>query len=237
MGQEGSGPWPVSRVAALSSLTSDHSAAAKCAAAEEAIASNCPSAADFAHAQKVVRHYISDNANDAVQTGQLLQKKLGQLHFMAQGAMHSAALVLKTTLASDPEIELVEQLLVSRKSPPSLARLLTQSERFRAKFGERQQAAGVKALTHLGWRPARVDSKKKPLGRFAIRLQQCFEILAWEAEESKDVKRREGAANLLQELSGENTARLVLAGMIADLAHEHAIWTRAFDVQNPEHFQ
>lgn len=233
-GQEDAGPWLVSRVAALSSLKSDHSAAAKCAAAEEAIASNCPSSDAFAHAQQVLRHYISDNANDAVQTGQLLQRKFGQLQFMAQGAMHSAALVLKTTLASDPEIELVEQLLVSRKKPPSLARLLTQSERFRAEFGERQREAGVKALTHLGWRPARVDSKKKPLGRFALRLQQCFEILAWEAEDSKDVNRRDAASNLLQELSGENTARLVLAGMIADLAHEHAIWTRAFDVQNPE---
>ena len=89
-------------------------------------------------------------------------------------------------------------------------------------------------LTHLGWRPARIDSKKKPLGRFCSRIAQCFEALALEADSTEDKKRRDNATVLLQAFSGSRTTRLVLAGMLADLAHEHAIWMRAFDMDSPE---
>lgn len=125
-------------------------------------------------------------------------------------------------------------LALTAQDPPSLARFLTHSERFRARFGEVQRAAAVQVLQHLGWRPARIDSKKRPLGRFCMRLQHCFETLALEADETSDKKRRDTATSLLQAFSGANTSRLVLAGMIADLAHEHAVWVRAFDVDSPE---
>lgn len=109
------GPWLV-RLAAVSTLGSDHSADAKAKAAEAAILSLTRNDSEFQKAQQVLRHYVSDNAADAVQTGKLLQRTFPHMTFQAQGAMHSAALVLKTTLGYDAEVELVDQLLVSRKA-------------------------------------------------------------------------------------------------------------------------
>ena len=124
---------------------------------------------------------------------------------------------------------MVDKLLVSSKQTPSLARFLTQSTRLSAKFGEKQAQDHVQALTHLGWRPQRADSKKKLYGRFAMRLSQCFETLAEEAEDASQGERRTAAIHLTQNLSGCNTHRLSLAGMLADLAHEHSKWCRGYD--------
>ena len=110
------GPWLVRRVAAVSTLGSDHSADAKTKAAEAAILSLTRNDAEVARTKETLRHYVSDNAADAVQTGKLLQRTFPHMTFQAQGAMHSAALVLKTTLGCDAEVEAVDQLLVSRKA-------------------------------------------------------------------------------------------------------------------------
>jgi hypothetical protein len=224
-------PWIGRRILAISDLQANHSSDAKASAAEEAMAMNTRDTDDYKHMQEILHHYVSDNAADAQEVGRKLREQHGfsNLAFLSQGAFHSALLVLKTTIGCDPEIDLVDKLVVSSKEPPSLARFLTQSTRLAAKFGEKQAQDHVQSLTHLGWRPQRADSKKKPYGRFAWRLNQCFETLAEEAEDATQRVRRAGAIHLLQSLSGRHTLRLVLAGMLADLSHEHCLWCRGYD--------
>ena len=126
------------------------------------MAFNTRHADDYKHMQEILHHYVSDNAADAQEVGPKLRTQHGvsNLAFLSQGVFHSALLVLKTTLGCDPEVDLVDKLLVSSKHPPSLARFLTQSTRLSAKFGEKQAQDHVQALPHLGWRPQRADSKK-----------------------------------------------------------------------------
>ena len=228
-------PWIGRRLLAISDLQANHSSDAKASAAEEAMAMNTRDTDDgYMHMQKILHHYVADNAADAQEVGPKLrtQHRFSNLAFLSQGAFHSALLVLKTTLGCDPEIDEVDKLLVSSKEPPSLARFLTQSTRLAAKFGEKQAHDHVQALTHLGWRPQRADSKKKPYGRFAWRLSQCFETLAEEADDASQAVRRAAAVYLLKALSGANTNRLVLGGMLADLSHEHSMWSRGYDKDN-----
>ena len=122
---------------------------------------------------------------------------------------------------------------MSNKEPPSLAQFLSTSDRFRSKFQEQEQADTVSVLKHFGYAPQRFSSRSKPFGRFARRLRSIFTIVGEEAE-CQDARRREFAQTLLEQLSGRHSMRLVLAGMLADLLHEHTKWTRSSDTANPD---
>lgn len=96
-------------------------------------------------------------------------------------------------------------------------------------------ADGLSVLKHFGWAPQRFDSRKKPYARAALRLQQAFSSLAAEAE-GHDPKRRDCALHLLNGLSGANSGRILLAGMLADLTWEFSKWVHVADEDDPDPF-
>jgi len=86
-------------------------------------------------------------------------------------------------------------------------------------------------LRHLGWSPQRFDSRSKPLGRIATRLEIIFQTLAHEADHASSDSQKKWARRLLRELGSYE--RLMLAGLLADLSSEHRAWVRESDVQDP----
>lgn len=94
-------------------------------------------------------------------------------------------------------------------------------------------ADGVAVLQHFGFAPQRFDSRKKPFARAALRLEQAFSCLALEAE-GQDPKRKNCALELLEGLSGANSSRILLAGMLADVMWEVSAWVHAADEDDPD---
>ena len=168
------GPWVVERIAGMPSLGSDHSSRSKAQAVLQALHQAGP--ANLLDSK--VRFYCSDGASDAKLAGEILRVKLPQLAFSVWDSSHAHMLVLKNALEDD-EIRITEQLLVSSKSPPSVAKFLSTSLRFRQRFKEEQQAACLQVLEHFGWAPQRFTSKARPLGRAALRLTLVSLTLAW----------------------------------------------------------
>lgn len=226
------GPWLASRLAGTPQLGSDHGASAKARLIQLAVSKNCLLTGSSEHASKVMRFYASDGARDAVKAGNLLAE-FPNLCFKMVDTSHANILALKRAFSGDDEVEAVDRLLVSGKSPPSLAKFLSTSARFRELFKEECQADCVTGLKHFGWAPQRFTSKSRPYSRLAIRLRQAFSTVAAESEGS-DPQRREWAAHLLLQLGGQSSMRLVLAGLLADLAYEHYKWVQKSDLENPD---
>ena len=217
------GPWCVDRLACLASLGSDHGAGAKKAIMRECLAKVSPDPATFKLASKVLRFYASDACPTEVRAAELSQMEdFPNLKFHSADASHGSLVALKTAFRSDPEVALVDELLISGKKPPSLAKLLRTSSKMQSFFKEAELSEAVAVLSHFGFAPQRFDSRKVPLGRIATRLRQAFAALAEEAEHCGEETRRNGATHLLNELTGEKSMRLVLGAMMADLAHEHS---------------
>ena len=64
-------------------------------------------------------------------------------------------------------------------------------------------------------------------------LENIFDAVAAEAA-SADRDRRVLARMYLQELGGENSSRLLLGGLLADLSAEHYSWVVSTDGSNPD---
>ena len=94
----------------------------------------------------------------------------------------------------------------------------------------------MQVLEHMGFAPQRFSSRAKPFGRMAMRLREVFSIVAEEAE-SGDPKRRPWARNLLMELGGRHSNRLLLCGLLADLFHEHLRRVSSFVFSSQGHNQ
>ena len=150
------------------------------------------------------------------------------MRFQSTDVSHGSLVALKSALMADDEVSLVDRLLVRGKSPPSLSKLLRTSEKMQAMLKEEEVAECLGLLSHFGFAPQRFDSRKVPLGRFAWRLRQSLAVLAAEAESGEE-KRRKAAENILEQISGDNTWRLVLAGMLADMTHEYSKFVHAAD--------
>jgi hypothetical protein len=101
------------------------------------------------------------------------------------------------------------------------------------KLGEVQCAAEVAWLRNFGWAPQRYNSRARPLKREAERWNVIWTIMADEAA-SSDQKRRVLAQMFLGELGGENSFRLVIGGLLADLAAEHYTWVATGDADKPD---
>ena len=54
------------------------------------------------------------------------------------------------------------------------------------------------------------------------------------AEASSNSARREIALHLMKELTGANSHRLILAGMLTDISVEHYRWVSGGDILNPD---
>ena len=223
MGCADRGPWLVDRFAGVGELRADHSSEAKRLLVREVVSKNCPDADAFSHAQRILRFFATDAAPDEMQAGvDLFRKDFPKLVFQSTDPSHGCMVALKAALMADEECATVDRLLVSGKHPASLSKLLRTSPRLQSVMKESELEDCEQILSHFGFAPQRFDSRKVPLGRVATRLRQAFTVLAAEAESSGDKDRKAAAQLIIQEMTGESTWRLVLAGMMADLAHEHS---------------
>ena len=119
--------------------------------------------------------FSADNAADEVKGGDLLRgMHMPRMVIHTRGTSHSAALVLKRALVGDDEIAFVDDLLATGTDPPSLARLMSTSERFAETMKEHQRDDAVAVLPHFGWAPHKFSSRALPYGRLALRLSQAL---------------------------------------------------------------
>ncbi len=91
----------------------------------------------------------------------------------------------------------------------------------------------VAVVSHFGYAPQRLDSKKTPYGRVALKVRQAYSAVARVAETGDD-KYKAAAKRFLHMTSGQHTSRLLLAGMIADLTHEFSKYVHSGDFNNPD---
>ena len=232
----GKAPWIITRVLGVSDLGPDHSAESKATAREAAVRKNCPTPTDFKHAQDVTRVFCGDTAFDQTSSAKFSQVAFNKMRIHIGDSLHIAMLCLKHALKADDEVKIVMQLFVdggAGSEMPGLAKFLTTSKRFREEFKQEEVADCVQVLHHFGWAPQRCDTKKKAKGRVILRLKQSFSITAKEAE-GRDPKRKAWGKELLRQLGGPNSKRILLGGMLADLAHEHSKWARSSDTNDPD---
>ena len=227
----GKGPWVVSRIAALTELGSDHGSEALYQSFESACNRYATDPADLELLKAKLHFVTTDGAADELAAGRRMQASYPNMFFHATDECHTAMLALKKVLAADPEIEETERLLVSSKNPPSLAKWLSTSGVASSYFKEHERMDCVQVLESLSFALQRFDSRKKPLSRISMRLQQAFGALASVAESRH--KHAPEAKRTLEALSGQNSSRLVLAAMLADVTWEHSYWVHSGDYNNP----
>ena len=88
-------------------------------------------------------------------------------------------------------------------------------------------------MENFGWTPQRFNSRARPLARESRRWNSIFEAVSSEAS-GPDKDRRELARMYMRELGGENSYRLLLGGLLADLSAEHYRWVASGDERNPD---
>ena len=227
LGVHDRGPWVAHRVAAVGEGKD------KAQLLVDAVAKNCNDDAAFAGCVAKVHFLATDGAFDELAAGDRVRADLPNCRFHSEDESHGALTVIKHAMEADEELRETDMLFVSGKKPYSLAKLMSTSRHFAKLVEEEQVKDGLAVLKHFGWAPQRFDSRKKPMGRAALRLRQAFGALALEAE-SNDAKRRAAALHLLEGLSGENSHRILLAGMLADFLHEHSQWVHSADDNDPD---
>ena len=87
----------------------------------------------FTNEQQNTRTWASDGADRDV--GLAATAVYPGIKFHAWDESHSGVRLVVNALKDDPEIELVDKILVTGKKPYSLAKFLSTSEVFRQKFG------------------------------------------------------------------------------------------------------
>ena len=91
----------------------------------------------------------------------------------------------------------------------------------------------VAFLKNFGWAPQRYQSRARPYGRECRRWNSIWSSTATEAA-SASPERKRLAIRFLTELGGENSARLLLGALLADLAVEHYDWASGGDKANSD---
>ena len=104
---------------------------------------------------------------------------------------------------------------------------------FRKTVGDAQVADGVAYVRNFGWAPQRFNSRARPYARETRRWNAIFDAIAAEAA-GPDRNRHQLARWYLTELGGENSSRLLLGGLLADLSAEHYTWVATGDHRNPD---
>ena len=178
--------------------------------------------------------WASDGQDRAV--GDVATEHFPSMVFRVWEESHSAVKVLAHAVTEDPEVRLIDALLVSGKDPPSLAKFLSTSEVYRRRCADAQSSAanGVSLCENFGWAPQRFASRARPLAREARRWDAIWDSLATEAGSASKSKRRENARYYLQELGGANAPRLLLGGMLTDISVEHYHWVAGGDKNDPD---
>ena len=104
---------------------------------------------------------------------------------------------------------------------------------FRNTVGLQQLEDNISFVKNFGWAPQRFNSRARPLARESRRWNIIFEALGVESQGS-DPKRRILARSFLEGLGGENSSRLLLGCLLADLCAEHYSWVATGDKSNPD---
>ena len=183
------------------------------------------------HVCAEARAWCSDGADLGVATA--ASATFPGLRFHAWDESHSAQRMCSNAMVDDDEITTTDKLLVTGQKPYSLAKFLSTSMAFRKKMGDAQLADEVSFVNNFGWAPQRYNSRARPYARESRRWQSIFDAVAAEAV-SADKYRRALARMYLQELGGENSKRLVLGGLLADLSAEHYFGVASGDLRNPD---
>ena len=184
------------------------------------------------HILRDKRVWTSDRADLDVGPA-LASKGFSNLVCTAWDESHSAGRLLASALKHDTEVIAVDQLLVTGKKPYSLAKFVSTSDVFRKKIGDAQLKDEVAFVRNFGWAPQRFQSRARPYARESRRWHAIWSAVASEAK-GKDPKRRDLAVHLMDSLSGRNSIRLLLGGMLADLSAEHYSWVATGDEANPD---
>ena len=171
-----------------------------------------------------VLSWASDGADRSV--GELAVRDFKNMAFREWEESHSGVKLLPHALAADEEFSLVEKLLLS------VAKFLSTSDVFRRRFGDSLLRTTVSWVQNFGWAPQRYTSRSRPLSREARRWDPIFESLCEEAGSANE--RGLIAWHLVRELGGVNSPRLLLGGMLTDIAVEHYGWVAGGDKQHPD---
>ena len=146
---------------------------------------------------------------------------------------HSAQRLVANSMKDGDEITITDQLLVTSKKPYSLAKFISTSMVFRKTVGDAQLADNIAFVENFGWAPQRFNSRARPYARESRRWKSIFDVVATEAAGS-DPQRRTLARMYFGELGGENSWRLLLGGLLADLTAEHYAWVASGDKRYPD---
>ena len=233
------GPWVAERLIGMHEFPSEMNLEGKASMVEDAVRSatlGTDGEVDtelHQHILRGTRVWTSDGADLDVGHALAEDGRFSSLVCHAWDESHSAGRLLASALKHDQEVLEVDRLLVTGKKPYSLAKFVSTSDVFRKKFTDAQVAASVAFVRNFGWAPQRFQSRARPYARETRRWHAIWSAVAAEAD-GKDAKRRALALHLLSSLSGPNSMRLLLGGMLADLSAEHYSWVATGDKANPD---
>ena len=231
------GPWIVERIIGMQEFPHGLGEDGKVSMLEACVRRACRTVGGevdtmlLQHVRDQTRAWCSDGADLKVPLA--ASAFFPRLAFISWDEAHSAQRLGANAKRDDDEIEKTDKLLVTGKKPYSLAKFLSTSMVFRKTVGDAQLADEVAFVKNFGWAPQRFNSQARPYARASRRWHTIFESVATEAAGgNKD--RRVLARMFLEELGGENSSRLALGGMLADLSAEHYSWVATGDKQNPD---
>ena len=231
------GPWIVERIIGMREFPQSMTCHDKTSMLEASLRKACLSTSGdldvqlHHHVREAMWAWCSDGADLDVPLA--ASAFCPNLVFHGWDESHSAQRLMANAMKGDPEIVKTMQILVEGKQPYSLAKFLSTSLVFRKTVGNAQLESSVAFVKKIGWAPQRYTSRSRPLARESRRWEAIFNAVAEEAAGPSE-QRRVLARMFLVELGGENSSRLVLGGLLADLAAEHYTWIAAGDARNPD---
>ena len=231
------GPWIVERIIGMQEFPQDMGEDGKVSMLEACVRRACLSANGeldmklHQHVREQTRVWCSDGAD--LKVPMAASASFPGLAFHAWDEAHSAQRLAAHSMQDGDEITKTDQLLVTGKKPYSLAKFLSTSMVFRKTVGQAQLADEIAFVENFGWAPQRFNSRARPYARESRRWKTIFDAVATEAAgDNRD--RRILARMFLVELGGENSSRLVLGGLLADLSAEHYSWVATGDKGKPD---
>jgi len=184
---------------------------------------------DFQAIADKVGYDTKDNAADEIVCGRSLKAVCKNMIDLGD-TTHSMQLIIKHAYKGEPDVTLVQEVLLTNKKPfKSVSGLLKDSAACRSTFNKAQQADGEAVLQHMGWSAQRMSSRHKPNARSSLRPGSLFEFLATRAEDGGDD--RAAAEHNLRTLFPYR--RMMLTGMMADLTWEHRLCVKWSDTVDP----
>ena len=231
------GPWIVERIIGMREFPHSMDVDGKVAMLEASVRRACAAVSGevdtklHQHVRTQTRVWGSDGADMKIPLA--ASAFFPGLVFHAWDESHSAQRLGVNAMTDGDEITITDQLLVTSKKPYSLAKFISTSSVFRKKVGDAQLADNIAFVENFGWAPQRFNSRARPYARESRRWQSIFDAVATEAH-GPDKDRRILARMYLGELGGENSPRLLLGGLLADLSAEHYAWVATGDFRYPD---